>query len=267
MHHQHAGRLTAKVPASQRIGVSRHNRPCMACAGFTGFTRGCRGTCTLLGVFHPLCLCFASLLASISILLYIYILFGLFVWSVLFFSFVLFVCACRSRWGPCMSHEALPGHSCNLPSFLRSILGVRTGTPNAAVLGELGRFPVAARRPSGVQRRTAAIYTATAALLLSLDPVCSGFGRGRSRLASGISSQRRLATVSRHPQPSYLPADAHLSDRVALSACAAASATQFHHCQLAAAAACRTYRLGSLPRVAAASAAAIVSHSGTADLP
>ena len=27
--------------------------------------------------------------------------------------------------------------------FLRSILGVRTGTPNAAVLGELGRFPVA----------------------------------------------------------------------------------------------------------------------------
>ena len=32
------------------------------------------------------------------------------------FSFVLFVCACRSRWGPCMSHEALPGHSCNLPS-------------------------------------------------------------------------------------------------------------------------------------------------------
>ena len=27
--------------------------------------------------------------------------------------------------------------------FLRSVLGVRTGTPNVAVLGELGRFPVA----------------------------------------------------------------------------------------------------------------------------
>ncbi len=31
-----------------------------------------------------------------------------------------FVCACRPRRGPCMSHEALPGHKCNLPSFLPS---------------------------------------------------------------------------------------------------------------------------------------------------
>src|SRR6476469_9680798 len=28
-----------------------------------------------------------------------------------------FVCACRSRWSPCMSHEALSGHVCKLPSF------------------------------------------------------------------------------------------------------------------------------------------------------
>ena len=47
-------------------------------------------------------------------------------------------------WGP----GALCGSgmdTCELVhrKFLRSILGVRTGTPNAAVLGELGRFPVA----------------------------------------------------------------------------------------------------------------------------
>ena len=33
------------------------------------------------------------------------------------FSVLIFVCACRSRWSPCMGHEALPGHTCNLPSF------------------------------------------------------------------------------------------------------------------------------------------------------
>src|SRR6476646_10284411 len=47
-------------------------------------------------------------------------------------------------WGP----GALCGsgmESCELVQrkFLRSVLGVRAGTPNAAVLGELGRFPVA----------------------------------------------------------------------------------------------------------------------------
>ena len=47
-------------------------------------------------------------------------------------------------WGP----GALCGSgmdTCELVhrKFLRSVLGVRTGTPNAAVLGELGRFPVA----------------------------------------------------------------------------------------------------------------------------
>jgi hypothetical protein len=47
-------------------------------------------------------------------------------------------------WGP----GALCGSgmdTCELVhrKFLRSVLGVRTGTPNVAVLGELGRFPVA----------------------------------------------------------------------------------------------------------------------------
>ena len=37
---------------------------------------------------------------------------------VLCFDFSL-VCACRSRWGPCMRHEALSGHTCK-PSFLPS---------------------------------------------------------------------------------------------------------------------------------------------------
>ena len=45
-------------------------------------------------------------------------------------SLVLFVCACRSRWGPCMSHEALPGHSCNLPSFHAKLC-----SPSATGLG------------------------------------------------------------------------------------------------------------------------------------
>ena len=30
---------------------------------------------------------------------------------------VLIFYACHSRWSPCMSHEALSGHTCNLPSF------------------------------------------------------------------------------------------------------------------------------------------------------
>src|SRR6476646_10824846 len=37
------------------------------------------------------------------------------------------VCACRSRWSPCMSHEALSGHICNLPSFLPPRLVERKG--------------------------------------------------------------------------------------------------------------------------------------------
>jgi hypothetical protein len=50
-------------------------------------------------------------------LLYIHIVF----WAFRFVCFVLqfcFVCVCMSLpLGPCMSHEALPGHSCKLPSF------------------------------------------------------------------------------------------------------------------------------------------------------
>ena len=46
----------------------------------------------------------------------------LFCYFVLCFDFSLVcvslsACACRSRWGPCMSHEALSGHTCK-PSFL-----------------------------------------------------------------------------------------------------------------------------------------------------
>ena len=41
---------------------------------------------------------------------------------VFYVSVLVFIllCACRSRWSPCMSHEALSGHTCNLPSFLPS---------------------------------------------------------------------------------------------------------------------------------------------------
>jgi hypothetical protein len=46
----------------------------MACAGFTGFTRGCCGTCTLLGVFlHFMLVLLLLLLASISIIFVHYI--------------------------------------------------------------------------------------------------------------------------------------------------------------------------------------------------
>ena len=44
-----------------------------------------------------------------------------------------FVCACRSRWSPCMGHEALPGHTCKssfLPSFKQPHLH-RTDTVSA----------------------------------------------------------------------------------------------------------------------------------------
>jgi ABC-type transport system involved in multi-copper enzyme maturation permease subunit len=51
--------------------------------------------------------------------------------------FWLLVCACRSRWGPCMSHEALPGHTCNHPSFLPKELLLLC---SALLLAENGQF-------------------------------------------------------------------------------------------------------------------------------
>ena len=45
--HQHAGRLAAYlVPAGPELGVLVRNRSLHVCAGFSGFTRGCRGTWT-----------------------------------------------------------------------------------------------------------------------------------------------------------------------------------------------------------------------------
>ena len=101
--------------------VFRDNRVCsrqrQRCSA--GFTRGCRGTCTLLGVFpfFMLVFCFVARQHQHPFVHLRFVL-GFSFCFVFVFSFLLFACACRSRWGPCMSHEALSGHSCNLPSFL-----------------------------------------------------------------------------------------------------------------------------------------------------
>ena len=65
----------------------------MACAGFTGFTRGCCGTCTLLGVFlHYMLVFLLLLLASISFLLYVDILFWVRRLMCVLFSVVFCLC-------------------------------------------------------------------------------------------------------------------------------------------------------------------------------
>ena len=55
--------------------------------------------------------CFLSQHHICTLMLFYFMLLGV---ICLCFGFC-FVCACRSRWSPCMSHEALPGHTCNLP--------------------------------------------------------------------------------------------------------------------------------------------------------
>ncbi len=61
------------------------------------------------------CCCFLSQHQSCTLTLFYITLLGV----LCFCSGFCFVCACRSRWSPCMSHEALSGHTCNLPSFHR----------------------------------------------------------------------------------------------------------------------------------------------------
>ena len=70
------------------------------------------------------CSCFCCFLSQhhiCTLMLFYFMLLGV---LCLCFGFVCFVCACRSRWSPCMSHEALPGHTCNLPSFLYGLRGL-----------------------------------------------------------------------------------------------------------------------------------------------
>jgi hypothetical protein len=64
------------------------------------------------------------------------------------FSFVLFACACRSRWGPCMSHEALSWHSCNLPSFQHAELLLLC--PGRMAKAQFSRNACLVRRVSGI---------------------------------------------------------------------------------------------------------------------
>src|SRR6476659_3675084 len=81
--------------------------------------RGCCGTCIsrcFLFLFFAIVICQHQMGVCTLWVICFVVLFSV---SVLVSVWV-FVCACRSRWSPCMSHEALSGHVCKLPSFLPS---------------------------------------------------------------------------------------------------------------------------------------------------